>query len=113
MNPDHHVHVWTLPTVASAEVLDGFERLLATDEAVHASQIRSLRQRESFVVTRAALRTLLGRFLAIEPHQIHLNYGPYGKPELPETENLRFNVSHSGQLAAIALTRGCDVGIDL
>lgn len=113
MDSSDHVYVWTLPTRASNEILSNFERLLTADEVGHAAQIRSLRQRQSFKVTRGALRSLLGCFLAIEPQEVQFDYGPNGKPVLSPAAEVSFNVSHSSEMAAIALTRGCDVGIDL
>ena len=113
MDSSDHVYVWTLPTTASNEILSNFEQLLTADELDHATQIRSLRQRQSFIVTRGTLRSLLGCFLAIEPQELQFDYGPKGKPVLSTAAEVSFNVSHSSEMAAIALTRGCDVGIDL
>jgi 4'-phosphopantetheinyl transferase len=38
-----------------------------------------------------------------------------GKPQLAaraETTDLQFNLAHSGELALVAVTRGCEVGVD-
>jgi 4'-phosphopantetheinyl transferase len=42
-------------------------------------------------------------------------YGEYGKPALDDAlgSDLHFNVSHTGGLAAIALARGREVGVDV
>jgi 4'-phosphopantetheinyl transferase len=107
------IHVWTLRTNAPRNVISRFEEVLAPDEIGRAAQFRVSRPRESFILTRAALRYLLGHYLGQSPASICLQYGTKGKPALSQNGELRFNVTHSGEMAAIALTRGCDVGIDL
>jgi 4'-phosphopantetheinyl transferase len=107
------VHVWTLRTNASSKVIARCEEVLAPDERSRAAQFRVSRPRESFILTRAALRYLLGHYLGQHPASICLQYGTNGKPDLSQKSELRFNVTHSGEMAAIALTQGCDVGIDL
>jgi hypothetical protein len=36
-----------------------------------------------------------------------------GKPRLPGTGEIRFNLSHSGGLALVAVTWGCEIGVDV
>ena len=63
--------------------------------------------------TRAALRQVLGHCLGLPPLAIGLEEGHHGKPRLAASlPRLEFNVSHSGQLALIALGR-TPLGIDL
>jgi len=55
----------------------------------------------------------------MEVKEIRFEYGRHGKPRLAvglvsaSQPDLRFSVSHSGELALIALTVGREVGIDL
>ena len=107
------IHVWTLRTIASRNVIARFEEVLAPDEVSRAAQFRVSRPRESFILTRAVLRYLLGHYLGQRPASICLQYGTNGKPSLSQNDELRFNVTHSENMAAIAFTQGCDVGIDL
>jgi 4'-phosphopantetheinyl transferase len=80
-----------------------------------------------FIVSHAALRTILGRYLGIPPDRVEMTVRVGGKPELaiasprPLGEGpgvraagpLRFNLSHSEALALIALTLECEVGVDV
>jgi 4'-phosphopantetheinyl transferase len=62
----------------------------------------------------AVLRQVLARYLDEEPTAIELRLGKHGKPALAEwPPRLHFNLSHSGGLALIAVTRDCEVGIDI
>jgi 4'-phosphopantetheinyl transferase len=66
------------------------------------------------VVARAALRQLLARELGRTPEEIVFTVGAHGKPRLDdESAGVRFNLSHSGDLALVAIARGADVGVDL
>ena len=71
--------------------------------------------RSRWCTSRRALRAVLGRYLSGEgglPEEFAV--GPHGKPALPGDEPaLRFNLSHSEDLALIAVTARTEVGVDL
>jgi len=58
---------------------------------------------------RGMLREVLGRATGRSPAEIEFRYGPHGKPHI---EGPRFNISHSGGLALIALGQ-VEVGVDV
>lgn len=67
-----------------------------------------------WVASRWALRTLLSRYLDEDPAAIALASGEHGKPALAEApERLAFNLSHSGDLAIVAVAAGREVGVDV
>ena len=89
---------------------------LSPDEVERASRFRSPADRRRFVGARAALRDVLGRALGLGPAQVRFAYGRHGKPRLaPEmaAHGLEFNVSHSEDVALVAVSRGRRVGVDL
>jgi 4'-phosphopantetheinyl transferase len=60
------------------------------------------------------LRRVLALYLAEGPEEIALSRGERGKPLLAaEPERLAFNLSHSGELTLVALSRGREVGVDV
>lgn len=64
--------------------------------------------------SRWALRLVLSRYLGEKPEAIALRRSEHGKPELAEgPERLSFNLSHSGALALVAVTRGRELGVDI
>jgi 4'-phosphopantetheinyl transferase len=70
--------------------------------------------RRRWVAARWALRGVLGRYLGLEPATIELRLGSHGKPMLAAPDApLRFNLSHSGELALIAIAGEREVGIDV
>src|SRR5262249_7381076 len=60
---------------------------------------------------RGPLREVLGRALEIAPAAVRFRYGAHGKPHLVGS-TLEFNISHSGDLAVIALSQ-VEVGVDV
>ncbi len=110
---DRLVHVWLVSLISAQPALDRFSACLSPDEKIRASQFRSSSLRDAFILGRGALRQLLGRYLDIQPATVNLVYGPNGKPQLGIDDRVRFNVSHSGSLAAFAFTSNCEIGIDI
>jgi 4'-phosphopantetheinyl transferase len=87
---------------------------LSTDEAVRAARLHRPQDRELFVRGRAWLRSVLGDYLGVPPHEVRFVIGEHGKPALAAPHAwLRINLSHTGSLALLALTRAGAVGIDV
>lgn len=63
--------------------------------------------------TTGPLHRVLAQYLDLPPEAIELEAGPFGKPKLKGETRLRFNLSHSADLAAVAVTRDREVGIDV
>jgi 4'-phosphopantetheinyl transferase len=84
--------------------------ILAPDEVERAQRFRFDRHRTRFVRCRVLLRQLIAKAIEIDAASIAFRYGAYGKPEL---DAIHFNVSHSGPMAAVALTHEGPIGIDV
>jgi 4'-phosphopantetheinyl transferase len=91
------------------------EAVLSQEERARAARFRFERDRARFVATRAALRQLLAAHLGQAPAALTFAAGPQGKPRLAGLagERLRFNVSHSGDVALLALALDGEVGADV
>jgi len=114
--PQDEVHIWRADLELPALNVQQLHTLLAPDESSRADRFHFAKDRRHFIVGRGVLRTILGRYLGLDPAQLCFYYSDYNKPFLaPEsnTEDLCFNLSHSGGLALFAITRGRAVGIDL
>jgi len=101
------VHVWAVPLGG-----DSPTDSLAEEELERTRSFAIDRARRSFVTTRVALRSLLGRYLDLAPRAVPIAFGPNGKPQLAAGD-LRFNLAHSGDLALIAITPHGAIGVDL
>ena len=104
------VQVWRSALTAVASVRSRLRATLAEDERARADRFVFDIHRDRFVVARAFLRAVLGRLLGVPPEEVRLSYEPAGKPR---TEGLRFNLSHSGNLALLAVARDREIGVDV
>jgi 4'-phosphopantetheinyl transferase len=59
------------------------------------------------------LREILSRYLGRPAAEIELEAGDHGKPRLKGDERLRFNLSHSGRIVAVAVDSDLEIGIDV
>lgn len=90
--------------------------VLVEEERERAARFLAERERRRFLVARATLRRLLGERLGVSPRAVRLTTGEHGKPALarPFSESgLRFNVSHSEDLAVYGFARGREIGVDV
>jgi 4'-phosphopantetheinyl transferase len=89
-----------------ASVLDDDERR-RVDRFVHDVH------RRRFVVAHSAVRLILGACLEQPPQWLRFTRTRLGKPGLVGTGELQFNLSHSEDVAILAVARGREVGIDV
>jgi 4'-phosphopantetheinyl transferase len=110
------VHVWRVALHASSAQLQGFSRTLAADELARAERFVFERSRTEFIAAHGILRSILGAYLGVDAATPRFVTNQFGKPSLlagMEAHPLRFNLSHSGGLALVVVSRGREVGIDL
>jgi 4'-phosphopantetheinyl transferase len=113
---DDVVHVWcTRPGEVSASALASYRKLLSPTEAVRNARFVFETDRDRDLVARALVRTTLSRYSAVEPRAWVFEAGPYGKPEIAEpvgARGLRFSLTHTDGLVALAVTLHRDIGLD-
>jgi len=110
------VHVWRSSLEMLPSHVKTLKRILSADELNRADRFYFQKDSDDFIAARGFLRSILSKYLGIEPGEILFCYGPYGKPEVAEKideKSLRFNVAHSHGLAIYAVTRGRNIGVDL
>ncbi|MCF3932400.1 4'-phosphopantetheinyl transferase superfamily protein [Acuticoccus sp. M5D2P5] len=74
------------------------------------------RDRRRYVVAHAAVRRILGGCLGVAPKALTFTLGTYGKPYLVRRAgqaDLRFSLSHTSEYAALGVTEGADIGLDI
>jgi 4'-phosphopantetheinyl transferase len=110
------VHVWRIGLTQPDQVIQRYRKLLAANEIERADRFYFVRDRNRFTVARGVLRQLLGTYLNLDPREVGFVYGPQGKPDLAEPQSssgIRFNLSHSGEIALLAISLNRDLGVDV
>ncbi|MFD8707964.1 4'-phosphopantetheinyl transferase family protein [Kitasatospora sp. NPDC059648] len=110
------VHVWRARLDPPERAARRYAELLGPEERARADRCRLPVERARFVAAHGALRTVLARYTGRAPADLRLHRTARGRPRLapaPHPTALDFNLSHSGDLALIAVTRTGTVGVDL
>ena len=108
-----HMIVWIAQVSKARDALIFLEPCLDSRDRERAARFRLSEDRARFVLGRGLLRKCLGHYLQQTPETIELAYTDRGRPFLPHDETVQFSISHAHDLAAIALTTGARIGIDL
>jgi 4'-phosphopantetheinyl transferase len=103
MTPDE-IHVWRVP-------LDGAEMPLPTPgESARAARFRTEDLQRRYLRSHAALRTILADHTDA---RLDFAVSGTGKPFLPGAPHVKFNLSHSREMALVAVTLEVEVGVDI
>jgi 4'-phosphopantetheinyl transferase len=86
--------------------------VLSEDERARAQRFHFEIHRRMFVAAHAATRRILAEYAGVAPHSLVFESGEFGKPSLVNSD-LEFNLSHSGDLALLAVSCGGAVGVDV
>lgn len=111
---DAEVHVWTMRLDASLGALAELEAALSPAERAAQARYVRPRDRAMFALSHATRRALLGAYVGVPAGALAFATGAQGKPHLDAIEtDVRFNVSHSGDVALLAVARGRELGVDV
>jgi 4'-phosphopantetheinyl transferase len=88
------------------------EDCLSPDERARAARFRFAEHRTRFIAARRGMRQILGDYLGLDARVVAFHYTEHGKPTLTGSD-LPFNLSHSDDLAALAVGNDGEVGIDI
>ena len=110
-------HVFSLDLTGPADL-----EVLSTEERARAQRFATATLTRRWSRARSGLRRVLAAYAQTEPDAITIEPAacvhcgePHGKPYLadPPLDSLRFNLSHSGDLAVVAVARDREVGVDV
>jgi 4'-phosphopantetheinyl transferase len=110
------VHLWLIPLVFQEAGIHCNRKLLSRDEIQRADRYGFEPDRRRFIVARTAMRKILAHYVDIAPQELIFSYSAKGKPGLLaglKEMGIKFNLSHSGDFALLAVTQGLCVGVDI
>jgi 4'-phosphopantetheinyl transferase len=93
--------------------LSTLDSFLDERDRLRCTRFKFADDRARFVLGRALVRTCLGRYLGQPPETVELALSDDGRPIYPYDATLRFNLTHSGDLVALAITSQAEIGIDV
>ncbi|KTD24361.1 phosphopantetheinyl transferase [Legionella lansingensis] len=104
------IDIWEFPLDLLPETAIS---LLDEKERAQANRFYFSHHQRRFTVAHAMLRAILARYLGESADALVITYGPHGKPQVRNSCHLEFNLSHSGDLALLAIGQHLPLGIDL
>ena len=110
------IHVWKVDLKLTDSDYQQLKEYLDPEEHKRLQRYTHQQAQQQFLATRGRLKQLLGGYLGIPAGAIQFELGQHGKPRLGGTtidDGLVFNVSHSGALALIAISKNRALGIDV
>lgn len=87
-------------------------RNINKDDQLKADRFIRSKENETNLICYTLLRAILSKKLNKDPHEITYLNGSYGKPGIKD-DLLFFNISHTRNSFAIAISEHCSIGIDL
>lgn len=111
-----HVHIWRASLDYSKSKLNLLIGSLSKDEIERANRFYFEKDRMQFIVRRGILKQIISKYLEIDPKNLLFEYNPFGKPFLVTNSlknNIKFNMSHSKNMALYCISSQKDVGIDI
>jgi 4'-phosphopantetheinyl transferase len=89
--------------------------LLSAEERARADRFRFGHDRTRYVNAHGLMREILSNYLHVDAADLRITHAAGGKPGLGEQHrsDVQFNLSHSGQYGALAVSIGPPVGVDV
>src|SRR6185436_4436818 len=113
------IHRWLAfyDEIADERLHAAYRELLDAAEREQEPRFYFARDRRRYLVTRALVRTVLSRYLSIDPRACIFSTNAYGRPEIVNAEGreagLSFNLSHTHSLIVLGVTTGRALGVDV
>ena len=106
------VHLWLIELSIAAESTRAMEAWLSDEQRERSTRFRFPVHRRRFTASWAATRRLLGAYSNRSPRDLQFVTGAKGKPHL-EASPLHFNLTHSHDVALLAVSEAAPVGVDV
>jgi 4'-phosphopantetheinyl transferase len=113
------IHLWMTfsDEITDKGVLQRYDRLLAPEEREQQRRFQFEIDQHRHLVTRALVRAVLSRYVAVAPHEWAFASNAYGKPEIANADHsarrIAFNISHTRGLILLGITSDGVIGVDV
>jgi len=108
----NEIDIWTIPLDTNQNSTETLKSLLDTQELERHDKLHPNHQYR-YLVSHAACRDILGRYTNTPTKQIIYSKNNHGKPALIHDHPVYFNLSHSHDLAVLAISNHAEIGVDV
>ena len=113
------IHIWlaSYDEIVDERLHASYRRLLNLAEKEQEPRFYFARDRRRYLVTRALVRTVLSRYMAVDPEDWIFSTNAYGRPEIANPQvidaGFSFNISHTHSLIVLGVTKHRALGVDV
>jgi 4'-phosphopantetheinyl transferase len=104
--------IWCIPLAVTADEAEACRAVLSEAEQQQAERFHFDWLRRRYIVAHGRMRIILTAHTGVPAHELRFQTTQYGKPFLDPFSNLHFNLSHSGELAILAVGAN-ELGVDV
>jgi 4'-phosphopantetheinyl transferase len=112
----NEVHIWMIPLDRDPGSTGHHYQVLSVEERNRAERFHFERHRRRFIISHGSIRGILSQYLACHPAEIQFELTSHGKPRVSgslRTFDVFFNLTHSHELAVVAVNRQHEIGVDV
>lgn len=113
---DTEIHIWVNYLNVHEARIKHLYPLLSATEKERSERFKFYKHRKAFIASHGFLHTVLAYYINTSAAEIEFSQGEFGKPSLIEKQNpqnIQFNLSHSNNIAMLAVCRQHSLGIDV
>ncbi len=113
---ENEVHIWVAHLTVSPSRIKQYYPLLSTDEKERSERFVHFIHRKRFIASHGFMRTAIASYLDCDADELIFKQEKKGKPYLytnKPSPPLQFNLSHSNNLALLAICKTKAVGVDV
>jgi len=114
----HEILIWYIEpeSIKDSAQLSRFFQWLSPEERAQHGRFRFEKHRHTYLISHALVRQALSLITQVEPEKFSFKTNAYGKPFVAapaQQQAVHFNLSHTEGLAAVAISRRTELGIDV
>lgn len=108
----HETHVWRLTLEMNPAQLNNAKLFLNKEELSRVRRFYFDKHRNHYIAAHGQMRKILCYYLNVKNEDLNFSFNEFGKPFL-ENGALYFNISHSNNLALLAINLKFELGVDI
>ena len=109
---DNEIHVWLFHLNTTPPAIKRFYPLLSDAEKARSERLVHFMHRKRFIAAHGFMRSVLALYIQQPAESLQFDKGEHGKPFLVNNLTIHFNLSHSQDIAMLAVASR-DTGIDI
>lgn len=113
---DNDVHIWLNYLNVHEARIKHLYPLLSSEEKERSERFKFYKHRKAFIASHGFMHNVLACYIDANANEIEFTQTEFGKPSIIDIQNkanIQFNLSHSGNMAILAVCKQNAVGIDI